>query len=371
MTTSVPTTPGPRRIPSLDGLRAISIVLVMVSHLIGTDHFPVRDGGALAPFGDLGYLGVRIFFVISGFLITTLLVREHEKTGTISLREFYVRRAFRIFPAAYVFVGVMLLLGALGVFQFRDRDALHALTYTMNYHYLRSWELGHLWSLSVEEQYYLLWPALVLLVGPPRVAKLALAMIVLAPVMRVLAWFLMPYRDDVMAEAYPCVMDAIAAGSLLAVLQPRLAGLRAYDRFVRSRAFWLVPVVMLAMNRQLRVSFDVTLGIPLQIAAIAVIVDRVVRVDRGHVFRLLNWAPMVWLGTLSYSLYLWQEPFLNHKAHALVNVFPLNVALALACAVASHYLVERPFFRFRDAWASRRARLAPAPAAAVVPGPRG
>src|SRR6185437_3882217 len=91
------------RIPSLDGFRAISILMVLYGHLVGTRNFPTA---AVRTFdralGDLGHLGVLVFFVISGFLITTLLVREREKTGTISLQQFYLRRALRIFPAFYV-----------------------------------------------------------------------------------------------------------------------------------------------------------------------------------------------------------------------------------------------------------------------------
>lgn len=139
----------PRRIPSLDGLRAFSLGLVILSHLYGTTRFPSLGLSARAA-NDLGYVGVRIFFVISGFLITTLLLKEHARAGTVSLGDFYLRRTCRIFPTAYVFVIVIGALAALGLVQVRDGDVLHAATYTMNYHYERSWTLGHLWSLSVQ-----------------------------------------------------------------------------------------------------------------------------------------------------------------------------------------------------------------------------
>jgi peptidoglycan/LPS O-acetylase OafA/YrhL len=351
----MPTPGAPRRIPSLDGLRAISITLVMLSHLIGTERFPVQNARVmLVPLGDLGALGVRIFFVISGYLITTLLLQEHARTGTISLRAFYVRRTLRIFPAFYAFALLMLVAQRWGTFHFRDGDAVHALTYTMNYHYSRSWELGHLWSLSVEEQFYLIWPALVLIAGPRYVGHIAVGMILLAPMMRVVAWLFLPSRDDVIEQAYPCVMDTIAGGSLLAVIQPRLAALPRYDRFLRSSGFVLVPIVLFAVNREYRVAFDITAALTIQVIAISMIVDRVVRHPSGRVFAILNARPLTWLGTMSYSLYLWQEPFLNHKAHSIVNVFPLNVALAFACALISHHLVEKRFLSLRDSWARRR-----------------
>ena len=92
----------------------------------------------------------------------------------------------------------------------------------------------------------------------------------------------------------------------------------------------------------------------MQNVALALIVDRCVRVTRGPVFAALNAAPVVWLGTISYSLYLWQEPFLNHDAHTSMTTWPVNLVLALMCAIASYHLVETPFFRLRDRWAAGR-----------------
>src|SRR5512141_1648626 len=106
-----------KRIPSLDGLRAISIVMVLFGHMAGTRGLPVR----WLPFA-WGSLGVTVFFVISGFLITSLLVKEHSKTGTISLRTFYLRRTMRIFPAMYVFVAAIACLEAFGVLHTRSGD---------------------------------------------------------------------------------------------------------------------------------------------------------------------------------------------------------------------------------------------------------
>lgn len=344
---------GSRRIPSLDGLRAISIGLVIFSHLLGTDGFPL-GARAFGAAGDVGYLGVRVFFVISGFLITSLLLKERDKTGTVSLLGFYTRRAFRIFPAFYAFILAMAIADALGALELRGNDLVHALTYTTNYHYVRSWELGHLWSLSIEEQFYLIWPALFLLAGPRHIGKVAVAMIVSAPLFRLAAWYWMPYRDDVIMEAYPCVMDAIAAGSLLAVIQPRLAQIRWYQGFLRSPGFWLLPIGIVLLNTTGRVALDYITDITAMNLGIAIVIDRFSRLTAGPAFELLNTRVMVWIGTLSYSLYLWQEPFLNHNAHTTLTAWPFNVALALICAVASYQLIEKPFFALRDQWGRRR-----------------
>ncbi len=327
----------------------------MFSHLLGTLRFPLAYDDVHA-LGDLGVLGVRVFFVISGFLITSLLIHEHGKTKTISLRSFYIRRAFRIFPAFYAFILAMVIADQLGAIVVHSSDVIHAITYTQNYHYDRSWELGHIWSLSVEEQFYLLWPALFLLAGPRHIGKVALAMVLAAPLFRVVAWFTMPSPDDVIFEAYPCVMDAIAAGSLLAIGRTKLDGSPRYQAFLRSPVFLLVPLIVIWSNTEGWFATDYTVKVTMSNLAIALIVDRCVRVTAGPVFEALNWRPMIWLGTMSYSLYLWQEPFLNHHAHTGLTTWPVNVVLAVACAIGSYYLVESPFFALRDQWASRAAR---------------
>lgn len=150
------------RLSSLDGLRAISIALVIFEHLRRTRGYTLGDLNAY--FGDYGRLGVTVFFVISGFLITTLLLRERERRGSISLKGFYLRRAVRIFPAFLAFMAFIIVAHEMGWIQLNRYDLVSAFTYTVNYHPGRSWYIGHLWSLSVEEQFYLLWPlALVVL----------------------------------------------------------------------------------------------------------------------------------------------------------------------------------------------------------------
>jgi peptidoglycan/LPS O-acetylase OafA/YrhL len=343
----------PNRLPSLDGLRAVSIALVIFSHLLGTKGFPMGER-SMGAAGDIGYLGVRVFFVISGYLITSLLIHEHARTGTISLTGFYVRRIFRIFPAFYAFILAMAIADLLGAVDLHARDVIHAITYTTNYHHdQRSWELGHIWSLSIEEQFYLIWPALFLLAGRRHVGKVAIALVVLSPVIRAAAWFA-TYDDDILMEWYPCVMDAIAFGSVLAAYRPQLDASAAYQRFLRGWMFWAVPVIVLIANAPIEHGFQYVLNISVMNAGIAVMVDRFTRVDEGPVFRLLNHRALAFVGVLSYSLYLWQEPFLNHNAHTSFTAWPINLGLAIVCAVASYYLVEQPFLRLRDAWSAKR-----------------
>src|SRR5262245_48256681 len=132
-----------RAIPGLDGLRAISILFVLVGHLTGTRGFP-----NVPILGHLGNFGVRIFFIISGFLITHILLKEWRKSRTISLPRFYFRRSLRLFPACYVFIGVVALLAAKHAVHLERWDLVFGTTYTMNYYEARGWPLGHLWSLA-------------------------------------------------------------------------------------------------------------------------------------------------------------------------------------------------------------------------------
>src|SRR5947199_4488665 len=137
------------RIPSLDGVRAISIALVLLDHLNKSGHIQAKIAGSY------GTTGVHIFFVLSGYLITSLLLQEHDRDSTVGLGRFYVRRAFRIFPAAFAFLAVSALLfrGQVGWYHL-----LGAVFYAANMEVSRPWIFGHLWSLAIEEQFDVLWP---------------------------------------------------------------------------------------------------------------------------------------------------------------------------------------------------------------------
>ena len=153
------------------------------------------------------HFGVQAFFVISGFLITTLLLKERSATGRIDLLAFYRRRTLRIFPACFLYVSVVALVGHIGYLGY-------AYSYTMCYAGQgRPWLLGHLWSLSVEEQFYLLWP-FVLALAFTLHRLVAIAVVLAAPIARLVFW---DYGLRDIDEYFPAVADSIAAGCLLAV----------------------------------------------------------------------------------------------------------------------------------------------------------
>lgn len=336
------------RIPSLDGLRAISIGLVLCGHLAGA--------GLPRVFGRGANLGVTVFFVISGYLITGLLIGEQERTGRISLRRFYARRTLRIFPAFYAFVVAIVSLKALGFVTLAPGDLLAAVTYSMNYHYQRAWALGHVWSLAVEEQFYLLWPAALALLGLSRGTFAALFVMATGPIARTVLYAFVPASRVGLDQMFPTVADTLATGCLLALVQKRLSASLVYRRFLLSPVFVVVPAgLFAAVALSDHPRFDGLVGQTCRNVAIAVILDRAVRFPRGALGAFLNARPIAFVGTISYSLYLWQQPFVNRHASLWMNHVPQSVVLAFAAAFASYRLVERPVLAWRDR--ARRAHI--------------
>jgi peptidoglycan/LPS O-acetylase OafA/YrhL len=336
-----------KRIQSLDGLRAIAICAVIAGHLYGTIAVPPPI------VENISRLGVVVFFVISGFLITGLLLAEQNSTGTVSLRGFYFRRVIRIVPAFLVFVFAMVAANQLGRVALSSRDIVGALTWTVNYMPDRSWSIGHLWSLSVEEQFYLLWPASVALLGFASSNKLAIGMFFLAPAVRAGMRILLPHSPLRDLEVFPAVCDSIAIGCIVAVARDKLHMSHLWKLLTNS--VLAVPLAGFALAVSIcsdRTIVDL-IGTPFALLAIAAIVEGSTR-WAGLGFKLLNNRPIIFIGVLSYSLYLWQQPFLNRHIDAAFTHFPLNICAAFICALGSYNFIEKPFLKLRR----RRHRVA-------------
>jgi peptidoglycan/LPS O-acetylase OafA/YrhL len=332
------------RIHSLQGLRAVCISLVVLSHLSGTQHF-----GRSHLLEIYGNLGVRIFLVVSGYLITAQLLKERERTGSISLKTFYIRRSLRIFPAAYLF---MLVVAATHWRALSGLNILTAFTYTVNYYQHGDHVFGHLWSLGVEEQFYLIWP-LTLLFFYQRRLWIVVSVIAAGPPLRILFW--LTWGIAGLNHPFPVFMDALATGSALAILEPRL---RQFQPAFESRWFVIVPgitALLPAMQLWNTRVYQVA-GLSALHLGIALSLRHVIAVR----YSILNVRPVMWLGAISYSLYLWQQPFLNRGLAAPWTAFPLNLALSLLVATLSYYLVEKPVLALRDRWTRSGTRPAPA-----------
>lgn len=326
-------------IPALDGLRALSIALVLIGHFISGNYrsFAFR---ALFLHADLG---VRMFFVISGFLITTLLLNEKTLPGDISLGLFYLRRALRILPAFFLYV----------------------LTYTVNFASFPPfpWVLIHLWSLSVEEQFYFVWPLVMKYVGPKTCATIAILAVLVGPsahVLHRLAGINLPGYGP-----FPYVCGPIAMGCLLAIWAPQVRRLVVSSRILSDGRTVLLAILSIILVD----------AIPDSLAAIRVFLEvitnslltlciaRLVFIPMGTASRILNSAPFVLVGKLSYSLYLWQELFLNaNPANVPISFpFPLNFVAIVVAASISYWGLEVRFLYLRKKLRAIPERLATAP----------
>jgi len=328
-------------VPALDGLRAVAIAAVVLYH--ATDFtFPAS-----------GLLGVDLFFVLSGFLITTLLLGEHDRQGSVSFRSFYRRRALRLFPAVFVLLGVFL---AASVVVADAKRALLGVVAGLGYvtnlvlaaGHVEDLPFGltHLWSLSAEEQFYLVWPLILFVLFRARLglAMAACAAGVLLTQLRALDLM----GDGASTHRIAFGVDTrslpILAGCLLALLlAARPATVKRVARPLEALALVLfVGLAIVDWERNLFAG-------PLLAAALCSCVLVVCALDReGPLTRALSVGPMVFLGRISYSLYLWHVPVLvafGIFGAGLTLMAVPAVGLAVLAAVASYYLIELPFLR--------------------------
>jgi peptidoglycan/LPS O-acetylase OafA/YrhL len=340
-----------RSIPSLDGLRAISITLVIVSHL----HWAFRGTlwtSAWLNWYYYGSLGVSVFFVISGYLITNLLLKELDKTGAVRLKHFYVRRAFRIFPAFYVYLIVIGVLWSMGFVHQTWGCYIAALTYTWNYYpYTAGWTLGHLWSLSVEEQFYIGWPVLLVLAGKVRCLRIAIWMILLEPFIRVATYEFVPLMRGHLGMMLHTRIDTLFFGCTLAFLTQdpvfvkRLRGICKPWLLGGALVFLLVASPLL--SARFEGYYAASIEPSLLGAWVSLLMFYCIEFPDSPVGQVLNLAPMRHLGVVSYSVYLWQQVFAGPEPLVRVRHLGLTLLLIVLTAEASYWGIERPTLRLR------------------------
>lgn len=354
--------PQSARLPSLDGWRALSILLVLGGHSTYTAGFPDElRTGFLWVFD--GALGVRFFFCISGFLITFLMLQEVERTGRMSLRDFYIRRTLRILPVYFLFLAVLFGLQCLTPLKLSFSQWVTSLTFTVDFGE-GQWVNGHLWSLAVEEQFYLLWPVLFVACGLAsrwRRAMLALALpILLAPVLRIvgyLHWVPPAWQWVVNPYSFLLHCDALGLGCGAAfALQKHAAWTRALlctrPGLVCAAALGCITVPSILSRLFLAGFLTVPFTPSCQALGFVTLMLQSVLLPHWGAFRLLNSAAAGHLGVLSYSLYIWQQPFCASPATFGLDQpwwlsFPGWLVSTLTVAALSYYAFERPFLGLR------------------------
>jgi peptidoglycan/LPS O-acetylase OafA/YrhL len=348
---------GTARIPSLDGLRAISIAMVLLSHAAFT--IPFLEKHPLLVYTIFnGNRGVSVFFVISGFLITSLLLKEDERTGRISLKNFYIRRIFRILPPFWVFLVAVVVLWKAGALETSWKHLGVAFAFLRDY-IGGDWWTGHSWSLSVEEQFYLLWPAALVLLGRRKSLWTALAIIVATPAIRVLSHVMITGKlGSIENYMFHVRVDSLMFGCALAMVykSPKFAAITQrtlkWQGMLVALGFFLF--VSGYLNQRFQAYYMYTVGYTLESIAISYLLLYFVTKPETVGGKILNTRILVHIGVISYSLYLWQELFLtnlmripNHWSAMLLGKFPLNLAAAFLAAELSWQMVEKPALRLR------------------------
>jgi len=353
---------GPRfgYLPQLNGLRAVAIAVVVGYHL----GVPLTWGG---------FLGVDLFLALSGFLITSILLKEQATTGAIRLGRFWIRRILRLFPAVIVMVAVV---GIAWPIVQRDGDssfwlaAIGALTYTANllvsFGGLHLGALDPTWSLALEEQFYLIWPLALIAVFAlklrPRTTVAILAVLAVASFAIGALLFesrpdggtpLSYYRPDARA-------GAILLGCAAAFIFSTDRGRRTIERF--SWVGWVGLAGVLALVAFMPHDWPhqhAVFAVLLPLAAIFSTLFVAGLAGRTPILTpVLSWAPLVWVGNISYSLYLWHFPVFRVITDQIDGAAGKVVALAAAVAIAaaSYYVVERPFLKLKDRFEPRARR---------------
>jgi peptidoglycan/LPS O-acetylase OafA/YrhL len=332
-------------IPQLDGFRGLAVLLVVLGHGLQ------GSGGSLAGVGaSAAELGVLLFFVLSGFLITGLLMRERAKHGNIDLRAFYFRRILRLAPAFLLFFTVVAGLTKLKLITDVPKyEFAVCLLYVRNI-FGRSWSLRHLWSLSLEEQFYMIWPWVTKLVRVNQLLPIAATATGLIALVRTVGiyknWY--PYEAGIfyMKPWFRCDSILIGCCLFLACQSSRiLARIRA--TLARIPAFWSWN--LLVAWTFLGEGISRSLYITAQTLAVTLVLGYIVLVPGRVTSMMLTNAVIRALGNISYSLYLWQQLFLQVQTPTWgkLRVFPLSYLMPMLCALFSFYFVESPALRLK------------------------
>lgn len=351
-------------IPELDGLRGIAILLVMVHRM-----YPHADG---TPWPiEAGWVGVDLFFVISGFLIAGILLDTRDDPGYF--RNFYARRVLRIFPLFYLLVGGMLLVFPLASHDGFLDQAGSPLWYLLQLGNIPESLLGRnppywlapVWSLAIEEQFYLTFPLLVRRVDPKKLGGLLVAIALLSIITRIITTSLIPDRERIQYLFTLCRLDTIAVGCLLAVFvrSDLYSTVRARLSSLLGPVLAVTGVVLVATKLDRTTWFGRTLGYSVVAVAFGALVLLVLeRRDRKSA-RILRARPLQYMGKLCFGLYLLHRPadtiVRALVTHAGLDVdslvwLPLKLATALALATLSWRIVEQPFLRLKDRFVSSR-----------------
>jgi peptidoglycan/LPS O-acetylase OafA/YrhL len=325
-------------VPGLDGIRAIAVILVVALHA----KVPALSGG---------FVGVDMFFVLSGFLISTLLLHEIDSTGTVSFRSFWRRRLVRLFPAMAAMAAVFLCVARWLPLPPKapTLEALVSVLYLADY--ARAFTtfldyLAHSWSLAVEAKFYLFWP-LILTVGARRLSPVALEraigfLAVAAVAWRALNAHMLPL--DVVYFRFDTSLSGLLIGSAVA------AALRAGFRPILPASAGLLPLALLPLLSRPLADPGMLVFAPVLFQLAAALLILLVVQGNCSVSRILTCRPAVWLGGLSYGVYLWHYPIMlamRREEWHWASTLLIGGCASIALAWVSFHTIERWVRRYR------------------------
>lgn len=333
--------------PSLNGLRGLSILMVIGAHLQLSSSFwyPVLFNGTL---------GVNIFFVLSGFLITVICLKEKHQTGQLSLKNFYLRRALRILPVAYLYLLVLLILDHFFLLHIPYFQLLGAAFFVMDFSYFNShsfnFMVAHYWSLSVEEQFYLILPFI--LKRSYKVFFWCIVFLVAALPLLSSAQAFVPFLNTggMYYLTHFCIkFQSIAVGCLLA----SLAFNKAFDHY-RVLSYKIAGnLIAIALILYLHYDAFFSPGSSIINLLIAILIAYIILSNlvpaNDFIYRFLNNKVISWIGIISYSIYIWQQLFTLGDARLprFLTAFPNNLLFIAIVSCGSYFIFEKYFLKFK------------------------
>jgi peptidoglycan/LPS O-acetylase OafA/YrhL len=338
---------------TLDGLRAISILWVIVAHFNLYKNNPTIKSIFWG-----GGLGVHIFFVLSGFLITALLLKEKMTNGYISLRAFYIRRFFRILPVAFLFLLIIFVLNFFWPLNVSGKDFFHVITFTENFNPHGNWYTHHFWSLSVEEQFYLIFPFFIKK-NLNFYVKMSVLLIVSSPVISYLAHHNL-FASAQLKDIFTFI-DTFLTGGLLSILIGSLTSILLFKLNTSKRdekrgiGFLQIIILYLIWLSSQHSHFG-GLNMILCAILIAFLISISMIYENTFVNKFLNLKYIKHIGVLSYSLYIWQQLFTNNQPwsnwFSYGDSIVLNTCALFLVAYISYNFYEKGFIKLKDRFKS-------------------